>query len=123
MSVIFIARGTVTLGRTKRNAQGKAIEHIPAQFLADDNGGSIVVGTLDPDTMQPQDNPAIYSDWDTAGYFAEVRRELGPTRPSNIPDFEAIEKAMSEDNICICDYCKRVDTFCSECIVREWIEE
>ena len=43
MSMIFLAKGTCTLGRTTRDKDGNIIESAPARFIWDKKGGSIAV--------------------------------------------------------------------------------
>ena len=123
MSIIFLAKGTCTMGITTRDKDGNIVESKPAQFTYDDHGGSVVVGELDPETMKPAepvDN--VYGDWDAAGYLAKVLELMNPRRGVNIPDLKAIvQRAYKEDgNDLICDYCH--DFKCRDCIVNEWKE-
>lgn len=124
MSIVFLMKGVCTLGRTKTDKDGNVIESTPAQFTADDAGGSIAVGVLNPKTMQPAGPVSgIFGDWDAAGYMAEALKLLRPNRSVNIPDLKAIvQAAYREDgNDLLCDYCKSMN--CRDCIVREWKED
>lgn len=118
MSVIFLAKGTCTMGRTTRDKDGNIVESTPAQFSFDDKGGNVVIGKLDPETMKPVEPvDAVYGDWDAAGYLAAVLEQLKPGRKVNIPDFKSmIQRLWSVDRIDLCDYCR-------DCIVNQWKEE
>lgn len=127
MSIIFLAKGTATIGMTTRDAAGNVTSHTPAQFTWDDTGkgGSVAIGELDPETLQPKEPiTGLYGDWDAAGYLAKAMELLKPRRQVNIPDFKAlIQAAIETDNIDICDYCPRAGYDCRDCIVTEWKEE
>lgn len=120
MSVIFLAKGNCTMGILKEDPT----KSTPAQFTADEDGGCIAIGELDPETMQPKEPVTdLYGDWDAAGYLAKVLELMKPRRGVNIPDLKAIvQRAYKEDgNDLICDYCQ--DFKCRDCIVNEWKEE
>lgn len=124
MSIVFLAKGVCNLGITNVDQEGNVRETTPAQFVADDNGGSIVVGILDPETMKPiEPISGIFGDYDAAGYLSEALKLLKPRRRINIPDLKAIiQKAYREDgNDLLCDYCQ--SWYCQDCIVREWRDE
>lgn len=122
MSIIYLAKGTATIGISKRDADGNIVESKPAQFTFDGDGGCVAIGELDPETFQPK-GPinALFADWDAAGYLAQALEMLKPTRAVNIPDFAAIVKAAAKDHVDICDYCQGFN--CRECAVAEWKEE
>ena len=124
MSMVFLATGTCTLGRTQTDRDGNVVESTPAQFTMDNAGGSVAVGLLNPDTLQPSEPvTGIFGDWDAAGYLVEALKLLNPARKVNIPDLEAIvKKAYQEDgNDLLCDYCE--SRHCPDCIIREWKDE
>ena len=124
MSMVFLATGTCTLGRTQTDKDGNVVESTPAQFTTDNAGGSVAVGLLDPETMQPAEPvTGIFGDWDAAGYLAAALKLLNPARKVNIPDLKAIvKKAYQEDgNDLLCDYCE--SRHCPDCIIREWKDE
>ena len=124
MSVVFLAKGTCGLGRTQTDKDGNVVKSTPAQFTIDNTGGSVAVGLLDPETMQPiEPVSGIFGDWDAAGYLAHALELLNPVRRVNIPDLKAIvQAAYREDgNDLLCDYCKSMN--CQDCIIREWKEE
>lgn len=125
MSMVFLARGTATLGTSTRTADGKIIKQTPAKFETSPDGGCIAVGELDPDTMQQKGVATIFGDFDPAGYLKYAAKLLGPGRPGNIPDFETIIKSMasrSEYSECpLMDHCPA--GVCRDCIVNQWCEE
>ena len=123
MSIFFIGRGKCHLGRTDRDKDGNVVKVVPAHFDFDSDGGSVAMGVLDPETMQPSGMVEyLYGDYDAAGYLAKVLELLKPGRQVNIPDLKAIVKeAYDEGNDLICDYCKKLN--CPDCIIREWKDE
>ena len=123
MSVIFLAKGTCTLGINRTDKDGNVVEHTPAQFTIDDAGGSVAVGLLDPETMQPVGPvEGIFGDWNAAGYLEYALELLKPGRKVNIPDFKYIIQSLMRDGVDICDNCYNFYK-CSDCIVKEWMEE
>lgn len=124
MSAVFLVTGTCTLGRTIRDKDGNIAEHTPAQFTADDVGGSVAVGLLNPETMQPVELvTGIFGDWNAAAYLEEALKLLNPKRKVNIPDFKyIIQSLIRHEGVDICDNCH--DYYkCADCIVKEWKEE
>ncbi len=124
MSMIFLAKGTCTLGMTQKDKDGNVTNSTQAQFIFDGTGGSIAVGEMDPDTKEiDAETVSIYGDWDAAGYLAEMLKLLKPARRVNIPNLKAIvQAAYQEDgNDLLCDYCKSMN--CRDCIIKEWKEE
>lgn len=124
MSMIILAKGTCTLGMTKKDKDGNVASSTQAQFTFDDTGGSIAVGEMDPDTKEiDAESVSIFGEWDAAGYVAEMLKMLKPARKVNIPDLKAIvQAAYQEDgNDLLCDYCKSMN--CRDCIIKEWKEE
>ena len=124
MSMIFLATGTVTMGMTKRDKDGKVVSSTPARFTWDDAGGSIAIGYMDAETKEIiEESVSIFGDWDAAGYLAEVLDLIKPRRPVNIPDFKAIIQkaytAAGEHPLCV--YCQGIN--CQDCIMKEWTEE
>ena len=123
--MIFLAKGNCRLGLTKRDKEGNVVETIPARFETDPEGGSIAVGVLDDDTMEPVGTTEIYGDFDPWGYLSRTLELLAPKRAGNIPDLENIFKKMYEDygsDKCpVLDWCERGD--CRDCIIQRWMEE
>lgn len=124
--MIFLAKGTCTLGMNRTDKDGNIVESTPAQFTWNDAGGSIAIGEMDPKTKEiDEESVSIFGDWDAAGYLAEALELLKPRRKINIPDFKSIiQAAYKEDgNDLVCDYCPRAGYDCQDCIVNEWKEE
>lgn len=121
--MIFLAKGTCTLGRATRDKDGKITE-IPAKFEPGD-GGSVVVGVLDDETMEQVGQAELFGDFDPWGYLGHALKLLAPTRAGNIPDFESIFKKAYEDygntDCPALHYCERPN--CDDCIVHQWMEE
>lgn len=121
MGMIYLATGHATLGRTKRDKDGNVVEEIPAQFEFADDGGSVAIGPLDPETHMPQSVTGLFGDWDAAGYMAMALELLKPARPVNIPDLASIIQAAIKDGVDVCNYCQSLN--CPECAVNEWKED
>lgn len=122
MSMIFLAQGIVTLGRTKRDKDGNIVESTSARFTWNDTGGSIAIGYMDPETKEiDEESVSIFGDWDAAGYLATALELLKPTRPINIPDLVSIIQAAIKDGVDVCDYCQSLN--CRDCAVKEWKED
>ncbi len=124
MSMIFLAKGICTLGRTQRDRDGNITSSTPAKFTWDSAGGSIAIGEMAADSKEiKEDSVSIFGDWDAAGYLQKVLELLKPRRKINIPDLKAIvQTAYREDgNDLLCDYCQIAN--CQDCIIREWKEE
>lgn len=126
MSIIYLAKGTATMGMTKRDADGNIVESKPAQFTFDGTGPCVAIGELDPETFQPKEPiKSLFGDYDAAGYLAQALELLQPSRAVNIPDFKAIIQAAVKENArerdYFCDYCQNWK--CSDCIVNEWMDE
>lgn len=121
MSMIFLVKGTCSMGVTKTDKDGNIVESMPAQFTASDDGGSVVVGKLDPETMKPVEPvESIYGDWDAAGYLAKVLELLKPRRQANIPDFKSmVQNLWRNEGVDICEHCYNFYN-CRDCIVNEW---
>ena len=66
--MIFLVKGTCTLGAKFRGKDGSIVKEIPATFTSDPNGGSVAVGIMDDDTMEQIGNAEIYGDFDPAGF-------------------------------------------------------
>lgn len=121
MSMIFLAKGTCSLGRTTRDKDGNILKSTPAQFTFDSAGGCVAVGLLDTKTMTPiEPITAVFGDWDAAGYLGMALHILKPDRPVNVPDFKAIAQAAYRKNgeCLFCEYCQSIN--CGDCIVKEW---
>lgn len=124
MSMIFIAKGTCTLGITKRDENGNITSQTAARFAFDNSGGSVAVGVMDTETNEiDAETVSIFGDWDAAGYLAEALKQLSPARKTNIPDFKyIIQSIIRHDGVDVCDHCH--DYYkCADCIIKEWKEE
>lgn len=123
--MIFLAKGTCTLGSRRIDADGNVVEEKPAKFETDPNGGSVAVGHLNDKTMTVDEPAAIFGDYDPWGYLSHALKLLAPSREGNIPDFESIfKKAYREhrnEDCPMLDYCER--PVCSNCIAQRWMEE
>ena len=124
MSMIFLAKGTCTLGMSKTDKDGNIVKSMPAQFTIDDAGGSVVVGVLDPETMKPVGPvDSVYGDWDAAGYLGKALELLSPGRKTNIPDLKSMaQNLLKVDRTDICEHCQDYPN-CRDCIVQEWKDE
>lgn len=123
--MIFIVKGTCTLGCMTRDKDGNIIRQTPAEFKTGQGGGSVAVGILDDETEEQIGQANIYGDWDHWGILREALKLLGPTRPGNMPDFEDIFREMrKEQNTTDCPFrphCNRVS--CANCICMDWMED
>lgn len=121
--MIFIAKGTATMGITKRDRDGNIVEHTPAKFTVDDKGGSVAIGKLDPDdTLVKEPITSMYGDWDASGYLSEILDLLQPTRSINLPPLREIVKSAAQYGECpFLEHCP--SAYCVNCCVREWIDE
>lgn len=120
--MIFIAKGTTRLGVNKiRN--GEVVEETQATFTIDEDGGSVGIGDIDPETMKIKELSAIFGDWDAAGYLQMVMELLKPSRKPNLPPLREIVKAgaSSYGDCPFLDWCPKCS--CRDCCVREWIDE
>lgn len=124
MNVVFLAKGTCTLGMTKKDKDGNVASSTQAQFTFDDAGGSVAVGEMNPDTNEVDaETVSIFGDWDAAGYLEEALKLLNPKRKVNIPDFKyIIQSIIKHDGVDICDHCHAFYK-CSDCIIKDWKEE
>ena len=124
MSMIFLAKGTCTLGMNKTDKDGNIVESTPAQFKWDDTGGSIAIGAMDPKTKEiDEESVSIFGDWDAAGYLQEALELLKPGRKVNIPDLKSmVQRLWTVDHVDLCDYCRDFHN-CPNCVVNEWKEE
>lgn len=122
MSIIFLAKGTATMGMRKLDNAGNIVESRPAQFTFDDAGSCVAIGELDQETFQPKGPiTGLFADWDASGYLSMALELLKPSRQMNIPDFEAIIKEAFRYGVDVCDYCRVID--CNNCAVKEWKED
>ena len=122
--MIFLAKGTYRLGRSRVDRDGNVIEQIAGKFEWDPNGGSVAVGVLDDESMEQIGTAELFGDFDPAGYLARALELLAPTRQGNIPCFEGIVKRMHIEyggGCPLLDYCQ--GEICRDCVVQRWMEE
>lgn len=123
--IVFLAKGNCTLGRTTRDKDGNITNHTPAKFDFSSDGGCVVVGELNAETMAPTGSPNLYGDWQASEYLKKVLHLLAPKRKTNIPHIEAIVAAAKEDGVDVfsdfCHYCSGLS--CPDCVVTELKEE
>lgn len=123
MSIVFLAKGTATMGLTKTDNAGNVVSQMSAEFTVNDTGCSVAVGVLDTETFKPKEPiSSLYADWDAAGYLSEALLLLKPNRPDNIPDFKGIIQTAMKDGVDFCEYCRGC-SHCPDCIIREWEAE
>ena len=122
--MIFLVKGTCTLGHRKIDKDGNVVEEVGARFTSNPEGGSVAVGVLDDDTMEPVGDAEIFGDFDPWGYLSCALELLSPIRAGNIPDFESIIKKMyleyPGDGCPFTFYCDSIR--CVDCIVHRWME-
>ena len=123
MSMVFLATGNVSFGMNKRNAAGEIIESSPAVFEHKDGGPCVIVGQLDPETMQQIGPATPYGDWQATKYFGQALEILRPLRTLDVPDIKVIWRLAKErDGVDLCEYCQNFP-ICRDCVVNEWKEE
>jgi len=123
MSMIFLAVGNAYMGMSARDADGNITTKTPPRWENDPAGGCVIVGKLDPETME-QDGPAsVYGDYMAAQYLDRALELLRPQRALNIPDLKSIVQAAARDGDedFLCEHCNGFN--CRDCIITEWKEE
>lgn len=126
MGALFIGRGDCRLGMTRTDAEGNVVERTGAKWEPNAEGGCVAICDMDPDKMEQTGAAEVYGDWDAAHFLARVLEKLGPGRPVNIPDFQAILKTAMDNGqgkLYFCDFCERFGDACRDCIVTEWLED
>lgn len=119
MAMIFMGLGTAHMGVIKKDAMGEVISETPAHWEPTPAGGCVILGQLDPETMEPQeDSTEFFGDWDAAHYLARALELLHPNRQINTPDLAAMIRTAYKDGMDICEYCQECN--CQDCIVNEW---
>ena len=123
--MVFLAKGTFMLGRKTRDRDGNIVEDIAPMFTASEDGGSVAVGILDDETMNPVGPAELFGDFQPWQYLSYALKLLNPKRRGNIPDFEGMVKKHAKVNgrtYCIFeDDCEA--QHCKDCIVREWMDD
>lgn len=122
MGIISIGVGNCTLGRRQLDKDGNVVKETPAKWEADQEGSSVAIVPLNPETME-QDGPVeVFGDWQAGQYLARVVELIHPNRQINVPDLEAMIRRAAMDGLDLCDYCE--DCYmCRDCIVKEWKED
>lgn len=120
MSMVFIATGNYYLGRVNRDKNDNIIQ-TPPHFEHCDDGGSVIVGKLNPDTMEQIGNADLFGNYQASAYISKALALLKPNRTIDIPKFKQIICSAFLDGVDFCDYC--FDINCSNCIVSEWKKE
>lgn len=123
--MVFLVKGTYMLGSRTVDKDGNIVNETKPLFTSDPDGGSVAVGILDDETLQPVGPAELFGDFQPWNYLSYALELLKPTRRGNIPDFKAITQKLSEQNPGLCPYrreCKSL-MYCSDCIVSEWISE
>lgn len=119
MDMIFLVQGHCHLGVSKMDKDGNITDHQAAQFVSDEKGPCIAIGTMDADTMKQTGNVSIFGDYDAEGYLGHVLELLSPTtRQSNLPNIKAIVKNLENAGHDVCDFCPTDK--CWNCAVRDW---
>ena len=120
MSVVFLATGSVSFGMNKRNEAGEIVESTPAAFEHKDGGPCVIVGQLDPETMQQVGPATPYGDWQASKYLGRTLEILRPHRAPDVPDIKIIWLlALERGGVDLCDYCPNFP-ICRDCVVNEW---
>ena len=88
--MLFIAKGNVSLGTKKTDADGNIVDQTNATFSTDENGCCVAVGEFDEEATELNLNiHSIHGDWDAAGYLGAILEALKPKRQVNLPDFKS----------------------------------
>ena len=123
--MVFIAKGNCTLGSWKKDKDGNIVEKNPAMFEETENGGCVLVGIMDVNTMKQVGDGKIFGDYDSYGFLMQALEFLGSTRESNTPDFKEVLKRMyRRDSKMGCPfepYCTR--SGCGNCVCVDWMLE
>jgi hypothetical protein len=118
--MVFLATGNVSFGMNKRNEAGEIVESTPAAFEHKDGGPCVIVGQLDPETMQQVGPATPYGDWQASKYLGQALEVLRPLRSLDVPDIKAIWKMAKErGGVDLCEYCQNWP-ICRDCVVNEW---
>lgn len=123
--MVFLVKGTYMLGRRTVDKDGNIVKETKPMFTSDPDGGSVAVGILDDETLQPVGPAELFGDFQPWNYLSYALELLKPTRRGNIPDFESIFKKAYEDygntDCPARHYCDRPR--CDGCIVHQWMDE
>lgn len=113
MSSLFVSTGECHLG----------VNGAEAKFTPGGDNSSVVIVSINPETMEPEGEASVYGDWQASRYLKSILEELHPHRIIDIPPLENIvKKAYKKDGIDLCDYCDDYQC-CRDCIINEWKTE
>lgn len=121
MSMIFLTTGNYTLGCTTRDKDSNIIKQTQPKFEPDDKGGCVIVGKLNPDTMEQIGSADIFGNYNATAYLKKALDLLSPNRAVDVPNFKEMYLNAFLDGQDFCDYCQ--DCQCNNCIIAEWKEE
>ena len=123
--MVFLTKGTFMLGMKTRDRDGNIVKDVAPMFTVSEDGGSVAVGILDDETMNPVGPAELFGDFQPWQYLSYALKLLKPKRRGNIPDFEGMIKQHAKVNgrtYCIFDDdCEA--QHCQDCIVREWMDD
>lgn len=121
MPMIFLATGNFNLGRINRNKNGNVIKETPPKFEHNDKGNCVIVGKINPETMEQIDTADLFGNYQASAYLKKTLELLNPNRAVDVPNFKQIICSAIHNGVDICDYCS--DMNCSNCVVSEWKQE
>ena len=73
----------------------------------------MVIGKLNPDTMEQIGDADVFGDFNASGYLNKALKLLNPQRDIDIPNFKAIVCSLLHDNIKSC--CKTPEIIKGKC--------
>ena len=123
--MVFLVKGTYKLGQKTVDKGGNVIKETQPLFTSDPDGGSVAVGILDDETLQPIEPVELFGDFQPWKYLSYALELLKPKRRGDIPDFKNITLKLSEQDHNDCPYrdvCSSM-IHCQDCIVFEWLSE
>lgn len=121
MSMVFLTTGNCYLGQTTKDKDGNIIKQTSPHFEPTDNGNCVIVGKLDPDTLEQIGDAEVFGNYQASAYLRETLKLLNPSRKIDIPSFKVMIMGALRDNVDICRYC--IDPQCRDCILTEWKQE
>ena len=123
--MVFLAKGKYTLGEKRVDKDGNVVKETKPMFTTDPDGGSVAVGILDDETLQPIEPVELFGDFQPWKYLSYALELLKPKRRGDIPDFKNITLKLSEQDHNDCPYRDVCSSMirCQDCIVFEWLSE
>ena len=123
--MVFLVKGTYKLGQKTVDKDGNVIKETQPLFTSDPDGGSVAVGILDDETLQPIEPVELFGDFQPWKYLSYALELLKPKRSGDIPDFKNITLKLSEQDHNDCPYRDVCSSMirCQDCIVFEWLSE